>query len=84
MSEEEFDVLDELYFVISYDELKSNIEWSTDELVPVLSVLYKKGLIRVLFGVDDEVPVEQVNLLNNFDNYHYLASKKGLLAHNSN
>lgn len=84
MSDEEFDVLDELYFVTSYDELAEAIEWSPEELVPVLSSLYENGMIRVLHGVDDDVPRGQVHLAEAYAQYHYLASKKGLLAHNSN
>jgi DNA-binding MarR family transcriptional regulator len=83
MSDEEFDVLDELYFVTSFHDLKENIGWSIDILVPVLKQLYEKGLIRILHDVDDEVPDEQVSLLTEFSMYHYLASKKGLLEHNS-
>lgn len=82
MTDEEFDVLDELYFVSSYPELKSNTGFEDDVLREVLKQLAVKGWIKVLRNSDDEVPFVQGDFEENYRNYFYLASKAGLLAHN--
>lgn len=83
MSDEEFEVMDELYFVTSYDDLEENCDCEKEQLISVLSSLHEKGWIRVLSGMDEEISVEKVDLPVNYASYFYLASKKGLLAHNS-
>lgn len=82
MSDEEFDVLDELYFVQPFSYLKEELSMEDDELKNVLGSLLKKGYIKCLFNMNDEVFEDQLNFDSEFKNYHYLASKKGLLAHN--
>ena len=80
MSDNEFDVLDELYFVTSYSELKRNTDLKEGELLEVLESLIEKSWVRVYENMDDEL--EEFDLHDNFQTYYYLASKKGLLAHN--
>lgn len=80
MDDVEFDVLDELYFVISYDELRSNAGLPDDELQDVLIKLVAKQWVRVYKSADEEI--DDYNLSADFKSYYYLASKKGLLAHN--
>ncbi len=82
MTELEFDVLDELYFVISFEELKNATELDTETLRKVLQNLLDKGWLKCFRGRDDELAPEAINLGSQFMNYHYLASKEGLLAHN--
>ncbi len=81
MTELEFDVLDELYFVLSYQQLVAACELSEQELVNTLASLYEKGWVKVLQTVDDEAP-EPLELHSKFHTYYYLATKKGLHAHN--
>ena len=83
MSEEEFEVLDELYFVTSFEELTENCDLLPARIVEVLQQLHQQELIKVLSSVDQEVPFEKVNVKDQHASYLYLASKKGLLAHNS-
>ncbi len=81
MSDIEFTLLDELYFVISFPDLESACELSEEEMLDTLRKLREKGWIRVLETVDDEI-VGAVNW-ERFREYFYLASKSGLMAHNS-
>ncbi|MEO1253985.1 MAG: hypothetical protein AAFY41_03730 [Bacteroidota bacterium] len=82
MSDEEFEVIDELYFVTSYQNLKSATDFDDDPLKSVLIELIKKGWVKIFKSVDYEVRLEEV-LVKDFDNCYFLASKKGLLEHNS-
>ena len=81
MTELEFDVLDELYFVLSYQQLAEACELEEQELVDTLTTLYEKGWVKVLQTVDDEAQ-EPLELQTQFHTYYYLATKKGLHAHN--
>ena len=83
MTDEEFDVLDELYFVIRFDDLLEATEKDADELIKILKSLFSKGWIKVLKTVDDEVPDSEIDMDNSSSEYYFLATKKGLLAHNS-
>ncbi len=80
MDDIEFEVLGELYFVTAYSDLCMNFDFEENELLDVLIKLASKGWIRVYETVDEEI--EEVDLTRKFKSYLYLASKKGLLAHN--
>jgi hypothetical protein len=82
MTNEEFDVLDELYFVIHYDELLVNTGLSDEELIKVLISLLDKGWIKCLKTADEEVIYSDSDFRSNCKHYYYLATKAGLLAHN--
>lgn len=83
MTDREFEVLDELYFVIHYNELFGALKFRTEELKSVIVSLWNKGWLRCYLGVDNELDGDTVDFENQFDKYHYLASKEGLMAHNS-
>ena len=81
MTDNEFNILDELYFVRSFPDLMENIEMSEEEVVETLKSLHSNGWMKVLQSVDDEV----VGLVNWVDHkkLYFLASKSGLMAHNT-
>ncbi len=83
MTDLEFDILDELYFVISFDELVENSGHSEDDVVNVLKELYNRKWIRVLLTVEKDEDPKSIDLDRNYEKYLYLASKQGLFAHNS-
>lgn len=83
MSDIEYEILDELYFVIPYAELAARIELPEEELALHLKEMIKKGWVRFYKNSTDEVLQEDLKFDNNYKNYYYLASKAGLLAHNS-
>ena len=80
MDDIEFDVLDELYFVISFQDLQSNLDLDAEEILDTLIKLTSNGWVRVYENSEDEL--DEYDLISNFKTYFYLASKKGLLAHN--
>jgi len=82
MTDEEFDVMDELYFVQPFDYLTEELSMSDEEIKPVLKSLLNHGWIKCLHNMNDEVFNEHLNFDDEFRNYFYLASKAGLLAHN--
>ncbi|MFK7952823.1 MAG: hypothetical protein AB8B73_08245 [Ekhidna sp.] len=83
MTDEEFDIIDELYFVTSYQDLKEGCQFSDEILQSNLVSLIENGLVRVYKDVDEASEMEDVNLKDHFRDYFYLASKKGLFEHNS-
>ena len=81
MTDNQFNVLDELYFVRSFSELLENMEMPEREVVKTLQSLHSNGWIKVLQSVDDEV-VGEVNW-GDHKKLYFLASKSGLMAHNT-
>lgn len=82
MSDEEFDVMDELYFVQSFNYLIEELEMSAEELKEVLKTLLSKGWVKCFYNMNDEVFEDKLDFDNEFKDYYYLATKPGLLAHN--
>jgi len=82
MTDAEFDLLDELYFVQPFDFLKDELGWKDEEILDVLTSLQKKDWIKCFSEMDIEVYPPQLNLEEHYKSYLYLASKKGLMAHN--
>ena len=83
MSDLEFDVLDELYFVQSFDYLRETIDLSEEKLKEVLKKLLTKAWIKCFVHVSEEGMVPNLeDFEQSYKNYHYLATKEGLLAHN--
>ena len=87
MSDFEFDVLDELYFVTSWPTLAAAVGRPAADpaLRSAVERLVRDGLVRAYFpDPDSEMPYQPLL----FDAHHrqmlYLASKAGLLAHNTN
>lgn len=79
----DFDVLGELYFLTSYQELISATGLNDQILKSVLSRLSENGMIRCYEDAENEIDNDSIDIENLFDKYHYLASKEGLFAHNS-
>lgn len=82
MSELEYDVLDELYFVQSFKALMQLTDLDEKELRAILKMLVDKGWVRCFMDVNDEVMPDKVDFELMYREYYYLASKAGLLAHN--
>lgn len=81
MSDLEFDVLDELYFVVSYQHIKEELALEDKTLKSVLQQLLEKGWVRCYLSASEEALDEEIDFDNKYQTYYYLASKKGLLAH---
>lgn len=83
MSDLEFDLLDELYFIQSYHQIKDTLGWDDDMLRATLDQLQKKGWIKCYASPNEELFGKEIDLQTQYRNYYYLASKEGLFAHNS-
>ncbi|HSZ72751.1 MAG TPA: hypothetical protein VK750_08740 [Cytophagaceae bacterium] len=84
MTDQEFDALDELYFVISFRELQRNLSWTEQELLVVLKNLLSKELIKGIDpGSEEEMELSSAILDKVYDKVLFLATKKGLMEHNS-
>jgi predicted transcriptional regulator len=84
MSEHEFDILDELYFVVSYDDLKSTLSLTDSEICAALQSLIQKGYVKILYpDQDTEHEYNEANFGQQCQDYFYLATKAGLVVHNS-
>lgn len=82
MTDSEFDLLDELYFVIHFDEVFKKLNWEKDVLIKELFNLLEKKWIKILN------PKSMLEITTPPDTKEYaqccfLATKKGLMAHNS-
>lgn len=82
MSEEEFEVIDQLYFVTSYKDLNDSCNLNESKLLDVLISLSDKGWVKCYAEPDKEIALTETDLKKNHNNYEYLATKQGLLAHN--
>ncbi len=85
MTDPEFDVLDELYFVQSFHHLKETLQWEDSVLIRILEELIGKGWVKCFReeDVDESLAPDEIHLATNYARYCYLATKEGLLAHNS-
>jgi len=82
MSENEFDLMDELYFVQHYSYIKETLGWKDERIIETLSSLHHQGLIKCLRSPDEEIFTDVDFPLEGQDLY-YLATKKGLMVHNT-
>ncbi len=82
MTDKEFEVIDELYFVTSYSNLFSQVDLEEDELKTTLKELIGKNWVRCMKSMSEEIATEEFDFENQFKSYFYLASKVGLLIHN--
>jgi hypothetical protein len=82
MTTTEYDIMDQLYFVTSYDDIKelSGVEEST--ITTALWKFIDRRWVKCFDGPENEIEVEEGDFRANFAKYHYLASKEGLMAHN--
>lgn len=83
MTDEEFDIIDEIYFVTSYRDLKEASGLDDEILKSSLVSMVKKGWVRTYRNVNESSEISKIDLEENFRDYFYLASKKGLFEHNT-
>lgn len=84
MTEIEFDIIDELYFVTAFEELSRQLNLPEAELGRYLQALVGQGYVKCFFpDPDTEIAYEAGAFAQNYRRYFYLATKAGLVAHNS-
>ena len=82
MNEQEIDLLDELYFVQSYQEVKNALDWDDTPLQEHLFSLSQKEYIKMLVNHDEEYDKASDFSSIPWNDLYFLATKKGLLEHN--
>lgn len=83
MTSVQYDIMDELYFPIPFDELVEALSISEEEMKAQIGQMFQKGWVKILVPETDEIVQEMADFELNYKKYSYLASKTGLLAHNS-
>ncbi|WP_026462793.1 hypothetical protein [Adhaeribacter aquaticus] len=84
MTDIEFDIIDELYFVTPFKDILANLDLPQEELGAQLFLLMKKGFVKAFYpDPDTEVELNEERFEKKCVNCFYLATKAGLLAHNS-
>lgn len=84
MSDIEFDLLDELYFVTSYADLRCTLSLSDEELCAALQALIRQGYVKILYpDQDTDHTYDEASFGRQCHDYFYLATKAGLVVHNS-
>lgn len=83
MEDIEYIILDELYFVVTFDELQRKTSLPESTLKKELGSLLKKGWLKIV-DLETDSEIEDHSVIDrDYKNYNYLASKAGLFAHNS-
>ena len=82
MTDLEYDVIDNLYFVTSYGSLKEELSFDDRVLMQLLWRLMEKRWVKCLRDPESEIWPDHHEFELNFSDYHYLATKEGLFLHN--
>ncbi|WNJ20150.1 hypothetical protein [Pontibacter sp. G13] len=80
----QFQILDSLYFVESFDHVVEEAGEPIPHVVDELRTLIDKGLVQVM-SFDDSVQDyvrSSIFDTDNLNQYHFLATKQGLMLHN--
>ena len=84
MTELEYEIIDELYFVTSYHDIGTSLMLTDEELCTSLKDLLFRGYIKAYFpDQDTEVLFDENHFSKNCQKYYFLATKAGLIVHNS-
>lgn len=86
MTDLEFDILDELYFVETFENLHKKLNLDKILLKDSLKQLLNVGWIKCFSENREEIFTDLTNFIGfeqKFDKYSYLATKAGLTAHNT-
>lgn len=83
MSSVHSEILDELYFIATYEDILKELNLSDSTLRVELWQMIENGLVKVMSNYDEEIELNKEGFEQNLKKYHYIASKKGLMWHNS-
>jgi hypothetical protein len=83
MTDREYEILDALYFTVSFDAVKEELETEELTLRDELLALMDKGWVKCMEKKSEAEVEDKEQVKNNYKEYNFLASKTGLIAHNS-
>jgi hypothetical protein len=79
----EYRILDELYFISSYQTLMENLNEDRENMKEALVNMLRNGwIVQIKYEAHEEEKLE-VPDLSVLEQSYFVASKKGLLIHNS-
>ncbi|MGY6560455.1 MAG: hypothetical protein ACXIT9_14350 [Nitritalea sp.] len=78
MTDQEYELMDELYFVQHFDALRQALKWEEAQLQEQLIALHKRGWLKCLKTPDEELFDESAYA--DLRNWYFLATKQGLKA----
>ena len=84
MTNIQFQIIDELYFVTSFDDLLREVEIDDIELIGELKTLLQSGWVeQFIFNQEQKNYIKQKHpVFDTISSHAYLATKEGLLKHN--
>ncbi|MDE0470889.1 MAG: transporter [Ekhidna sp.] len=82
MTDIEYCIINEIYFVTRYDDIKSATGFDDEEIKVNLVSLIAKGFVKVYHLMEEELALENIDMERCYKSYFYVASKKGLFEHN--
>lgn len=83
MTDIEFELIDSLYFVQTFEFLCNELQLNENDLKALLIETVQKDWVKVMDKETDEEILSPDVWTTNCSGYYYLATKKGLFAHNS-
>ena len=78
-----YSIIDELYFIETFDKLKTETNIEENILKQCLWELISNDYVKIMHNYDEEISVAIEEFEEKFKIFHYIASKKGLKWHNS-
>ncbi len=82
MSDAEYEILDELYFIKTFGELQGLFMSGEFHLEEELWKLIQKEWVKILGDQDEEIVLEKDEFMEQKTKFRFNATKKGLMAHN--
>jgi len=81
----EFDILNCLYFVESFDKILEEVPYPPKVVADALKILINKKMVAIMKWEEESQDYKRSFIYDSDDMYafSYLATKEGLLAHNS-
>ena len=76
-------MIDALYFTLTFDQLQKELGWDAELLKKELQSLIHKGWVKGLQRETEEEIDDYSQFERTYSLYLYLATKDGLMAHNS-
>ncbi len=83
MNDLEFDILDEIYFVESFERIQHRLGIDAYSLKEALKKMIEKGWVKCFANGYTEIIADTHSFEEKYQTYQYLATKEGLLVHNS-
>lgn len=80
----QFDILDALYFVEPFEKLREEVSSPLPVIIDELRTLIDKGWVQVMIYDEDAHDYVRTGIFDSdhLEEYHFLATKEGLLKHN--